>query len=122
MLDTTYCNNCGKPGHIYSQCKIPITSFGVIAFRTNKEGVMQFLIIRRKDTLGYIDFMRGKYLVQNKYYILNMIKQMTIEEKEHLKAGDFDAMWKILWGENTSCNKYKTEKYTIVRASKGQVR
>jgi 8-oxo-dGTP pyrophosphatase MutT (NUDIX family) len=109
MLDTTYCNNCGKPGHIYSQCKIPITSFGVIAFRMNKENVMQFLMIRRKDTLGYIDFMRGKYLVQNKYYILNMIKQMTIEEKEHLKTGDFDKMWKILWGENTTCNKYKTE-------------
>ena len=29
----TYCNNCGKPGHIYNQCKIPITSFGIIAFR-----------------------------------------------------------------------------------------
>jgi 8-oxo-dGTP pyrophosphatase MutT (NUDIX family) len=109
MIDATYCNNCGKPGHVYSQCKIPITSFGVIAFRINKEGIIQFLMIRRKDTLGYIDFMRGKYLVQNKYYILNMIKQMTMEEKEHLKTGDFDKIWKILWGENTGSSKYKTE-------------
>jgi len=33
-----YCNNCGKYGHLYHQCKTPITSFGVIVFRMN-EGV-----------------------------------------------------------------------------------
>ena len=54
------CNNCGKYGHLYKHCKIPITSFGVIIFRMNR-GQREYLMIRRKDTLGYIDFMRGKY-------------------------------------------------------------
>ena len=54
-----YCNNCGKYGHLYHQCKTPITSFGIIVFRI-KEDTPQYLMIRRKDTLGYIDFMRGK--------------------------------------------------------------
>jgi len=112
MSETTYCNNCGKPGHIYNQCKTPITSFGVIAFRLNEKAELQFLMIRRKDSLGYIDFMRGKYLVQNKNYIMNMLKQMTVQEKENLKTGDFDNLLKTLWGGNTISNKYKSEEIT----------
>jgi 8-oxo-dGTP pyrophosphatase MutT (NUDIX family) len=109
MCDLTYCNNCGKPGHIYNQCKIPITSFGIIAFRYNKQNEPEFLMICRKDTLGFIDFMRGKYLVQNKQYIMNMLKQMTVKEKEALSIGNFDELWKNLWGNNSISSKYKTE-------------
>jgi len=106
----TYCNNCGKVGHIYNQCKIPITSYGIIAVRFNNEkGEYQYLMIRRTDTLGYIDFMRGKYSTQNKYYLINMLKQMTNQEKELLKTGDFNYLWRRLWGSNAFLNKYKTE-------------
>ena len=107
----TYCNNCGKPGHIYNLCKIPITSVGVIAFRYNITGEIEYLMIRRKDTLGFIDFIRGKYLVQNDQYILNMLNQMTIEEKNLLKTQDFDMLWKYLWGNNSAAIKYKSEEF-----------
>ena len=103
-----YCNNCGKKGHVFHQCKIPITSIGVIIFRIF-EGKRQYLMIRRKDTLGYIDFMRGKYSVYNKHYIMNMLKQMTTIEKVNLKKGNFDTLWKDIWGENTISSQYKTE-------------
>jgi len=108
MQEPTYCNNCGKPGHVFHQCKLPITSIGLIAFR-KIEGQLQYLMIRRKDTLGFIDFMRGKYAVNNKYYIINMLKQMTQEEKEILKQGDFDVVWFKLWGGNVISNQYKNE-------------
>lgn len=81
-----FCNNCGKQGHSFHQCKMPITSNGVIAFRivpTTNE--LQFLMIRRKDTLGYMDFMRGKFPVFQKQYILNMLFQMTIDERNRLR-------------------------------------
>jgi 8-oxo-dGTP pyrophosphatase MutT (NUDIX family) len=42
-------------------------------------------MIRRKDTLGYMDFMRGKFPIYQKKYILNMMTQMTIEEKNRLR-------------------------------------
>jgi len=103
-----YCNNCGKSGHLYHQCKLPISSFGVIAFRIY-ENQLQYLMIRRKDTLGYIDFMRGKYSVFNKDYIINMLKQMTGEEKELLKSGDFDLLWKRIWGNFNISNQYRAE-------------
>jgi len=94
------CNNCGKQGHTFKQCKNPITSYGVIVFRITPANVRQYLMIRRKDTLGYIDFMRGKYSVSNQKYILNMLKQMTVQEKEKLKKHNFDVLWKDLWKED----------------------
>lgn len=103
-----YCNNCGKQGHLYHQCKMPITSIGIVVFRIlNNE--LQYLMIRRKDTLGYIDFMRGKYSIFNKDYIMNMLKQMTMDEKHNLKTLDFDALWKGIWGNETLSNQYKSE-------------
>jgi 8-oxo-dGTP pyrophosphatase MutT (NUDIX family) len=65
---------------------MPITSNGVIVYRilpqTNE---IQYLMIRRKDTLGYIDFMRGKFPIFQKQYIMNMLLQMTIDERNRLR-------------------------------------
>ena len=98
-MSDLYCNNCGKKGHLYNQCKIPITSVGIVAFRIYEKNI-QFLMIRRKDTLGFIDFMRGKYSIYNKDYIKNMILQMTMEERELLKTLDFQELWIKIWGNN----------------------
>ena len=108
MNENNYCNNCGKTGHVFHQCKIPITSIGIIAFRLNPNNNLEYLLIRRKDTLGFIDFLRGKYSLLNKEYIVNMLKQMTISEKESLLENDFDSLWKNLWGNN-NLSKYKSE-------------
>ena len=107
-MSEPYCNNCGKQGHLYNNCKVPITSYGVIAFRYNKDKIPEYLMIRRKDTLGYIDFLRGKYFIQNKEYLINMFKQMTIQEKENLKNNDFNTLWKNLW-KGSIQTKYKNE-------------
>ena len=103
-----YCNNCGKNGHLFHQCKLPITSYGIIAFRENPlNNSLEYLMIRRKDTLGFVDFMRGKYSIYNKDYILNMIKQMTNAEKTRLITLPFSKLWEDLWGisisKETSC-------------------
>jgi len=103
-----FCNNCGKYGHVFNQCKHPITSIGFIVYRINNDNKVEYLLIRRKDTLGFIDFMRGKYDVNNKSYILNIINEMTISEKEKLLQYDFDTLWKYLWGENIGIQ-YRSE-------------
>lgn len=109
------CNNCGKSGHLFHKCKLPITSIGIIVFRIvasdkdDGEHKIQYLLIRRKETLGYIDFMRGKYSVHNKDYIMNMIKQMTQYEKLQLKCRDFEKLWKNIWGDCNYNNQYRTE-------------
>lgn len=108
MQNDIYCNNCGKSGHLYHQCKLPITSIGIIVFRF-KDNKYEFLMIRRKDTLGHVDFMRGKYSLNNKEYILNMLNQMTIYEKNDLKSKTFDELWKNVWGGVNVSSQYKNE-------------
>jgi len=90
---------------------MPITSIGIIVYRNNieAEGEIEYLMICRKDTLGFIDFMRGKYSVYNKEYIMNMIKQMTNDEKSRLLTDDFDELWKSIWGNEEISNQYKME-------------
>jgi 8-oxo-dGTP pyrophosphatase MutT (NUDIX family) len=105
-----FCNNCGKVGHAFHQCKHPITSIGIVAFRSRPEGI-QFLLIRRKDTLGYVDFMRGKYPLYNRLYLQNIIEEMTSDEKLRLLNTDFNILWKNLWGENIGIQ-YRGEEKT----------
>ena len=107
-MENHFCNNCGKSGHVFSQCKMPITSIGIIVFRHNK-GKIEYLMIRRKETLGFIDFMRGKYSLQNKKYIINMMKYMTVQEKKNLITEEFDTLWNNIWCDEQSTSQYKSE-------------
>lgn len=95
-----FCNNCGESGHAFHQCRHPITSIGTVAFRLNEEGEREYLMICRKDSLGYVDFMRGKYPVHNVSYIRNIIDEMTIDEKRKIVNDSFDDLWNALWGQN----------------------
>jgi len=104
-----YCNNCGKAGHLYHHCKLPITSNGIISFRKGENKIIEYLLIRRKDTLGHIDFMRGKYSTTNRQYIINMLNQMTMDEKSRLSTDSFETLWNTVWGENTLSAQYKNE-------------
>jgi 8-oxo-dGTP pyrophosphatase MutT (NUDIX family) len=98
MKEYNFCNNCGKHGHLFHQCKNPITSIGIIVFNNSDE--LKYLMIRRKDSLGYVDFMRGKYPLFNKRYLLNIINEMTVNEKKKLLTKDFDQLWNELWGDH----------------------
>ena len=109
--NTTLCNNCGKQGHMFHQCKMPITSYGVIVFRTSdKDKGTEYLMIRRKDSFGYIDFLRGKYSPYNIEQIQIIIDQMSIHEKQNLLNETFDTLWLQMWG-NIINNQYKNEEF-----------
>jgi len=93
-----FCNNCGKVGHVFHNCKHPITSIGLLVFRMH-ENKLQYLLIRRKHSLGFVEFMRGKYPVHNYSYLVNIFNEMSNDEKEKIKILSFDELWKYLWGE-----------------------
>ena len=105
-----FCNNCGNKGHIFYQCKQPITSVGIIVFRKNDEGVRQYLMIRRKDSIGYVEFMRGKYNIYSKMYLMNIISEMTLDEKDRVLNNDFDILWRQLWGDDINAQYRGEEK------------
>ncbi len=120
MKEFNFCNNCGKHGHLFHQCKNPITSIGLIVF--NNTDKLKYLMIRRKDSLGYVDFMRGKYPLYNKRYLLNIINEMTVKEKENLLLKDFDTLWNELWGEHIGIQyrgEEKTSKEKFIQLTNG---
>ena len=95
-----FCNNCGENGHAFHQCRKPITSTGMIVFKKSKNEELKYLMICRKDSLGFVDFMRGKYQTHDPAYIRNIFNEMTVHERDKIKTMDFDELWKDLWGEN----------------------
>jgi len=108
MSKNNICNNCGKQGHQFHQCKIPITSHGIVLFRFTPEEGLQYLMLRRKNTFGYIDFIRGKYVHNNYEHLKVLFDEMSIEEKEQIKTHYFDILWNNMWGSDMA-NQYKSE-------------
>ena len=90
------CNNCNKIGHISSECIAPTTSYGIIIFKTENK-ISKLLLINRKDSLCYIDFIRGKYDIDNIKYIQILIDKFSNTEKENIILYDFETLWKKLW-------------------------
>ena len=114
--DTIICTNCSQQGHTSKHCPKPITSYGVILFRIkdwnqadalihgsptgydeSKHG-LQFLLIQRRDTISFIEIMRGKYKVSNHEYIIQLLNGMTATERERLLREPFENLWEGLWG------------------------
>ena len=108
MNKTYLCNNCSKIGHLIHQCKLPIISCGIILILiVNKK--VYYLMIRRKDSFGYIDFLRGKYNVNNIIQVQRKLDEMSIHEKRKLLEEQFDELWRQLWGKITTNPLYKNE-------------
>ncbi len=97
-MEQNYCNNCGNYGHLYGNCRHPILSYGIILFRVDELNVPRIIMVERKDSLSFIEFIRGKYKTpENKKYIELLISRMTKLEKQKLLDKSFDELWKKLW-------------------------
>lgn len=97
------CLNCGFYGHTCKNCNYPITSYGLICtkFVNNK---INYLMIQRKDTLCYTEFIRGKYNIENISYISGMFSRMTKDEQNNIRQKNFDYLWSKLWLCNNRSN------------------
>jgi 8-oxo-dGTP pyrophosphatase MutT (NUDIX family) len=108
-----------------------VTSYGIIAVRYTDNSYLdsmfvssniipihhdsiQFLLIQRKDSLSFIEFIRGKYNHHNIPYLSKILRGMTVSEHKYLLTKTFDELWYHIWGDK-SCiishrNDYETSK------------
>jgi 8-oxo-dGTP pyrophosphatase MutT (NUDIX family) len=128
----TVCTNCGKPGHHFKQCSDPITSYGIIAFRVKDtkwsqirnlaasdsdcsgipENALEFLMIQRRDSIGYVELLRAKYKLTDVEYICDQIAGTTEVERNNLLTKSFYELWTNLWGPmNTPENRQYKQEY-----------
>lgn len=69
---------------------------------------IRFLLIRRKHTLGFLEFIRGRYSIDNVDGIIFLFKQMTPEEIKKISVSTFDELWCDVWGNKGEGNKMQT--------------
>tara|TARA_B110000495_G_C23035054_1_gene617838 strand:+ start:53 stop:847 length:795 start_codon:yes stop_codon:yes gene_type:complete len=88
-----YCNNCGNEGHLYRHCNLPVLSYGILCFTQDKK----ILMIQRKDSIAYIEFLRGKYDLHKPTYIVELLNSCSVSERILINTLTFDELWSKLW-------------------------
>ena len=118
------CSNCGKHNHMYRDCKMPVTSIGIIPFKienvldvlrnSNNKKInfedVKLLMVRRKNSLGFIEFVRGRYSIRDIKKIKSLLIQMIPKELELIKKKNFQNIWIELWTTEKDTSHHKSEK------------
>ena len=102
------CLNCGIYGHTTKVCNFPITSYGLICFK-RISGEVKYIMVQKKDTISYTEFLRGKYELNNLGYIIKLFNNMTKYEKSELLSNPFETLWNKLWNHSQTENKFQRE-------------
>jgi 8-oxo-dGTP pyrophosphatase MutT (NUDIX family) len=128
---TSPCTNCGDTGHHFRNCIAPVTSYGIIAFRVNEEkwnqacaiassesdftgyplDTMQYLLIQRRDSIGFVELLRAKYKLSDVQYIRDQITGITEEERKKLLTMPFQDLWVGLWGPTSNESRQYRQEY-----------
>jgi hypothetical protein len=72
---------------------------------------IKFLMIQRKNSLGYLEFIRGRYNLDDDNTIIHLFKQMVPNEIDDIINKDFDFLWNNLWDINNIKNKNHHKEY-----------
>jgi hypothetical protein len=70
---------------------------------------IEFLLVKRRNSLNYIDFIRGKYDIVDIPQILKICSYMSKDEVEMIQTKDFNYLWNNLWLKNAHKKKYLEE-------------
>jgi 8-oxo-dGTP pyrophosphatase MutT (NUDIX family) len=97
------------------------TSYGIIACRATTD--LEYIMVRRRDTVEYVEFMRGKYNLNDKSYLCEMFARMTYEEKNRLYRLSFETNWQYIWFETkNTIPSYRREEYEMSKEKFNKLR
>jgi 8-oxo-dGTP pyrophosphatase MutT (NUDIX family) len=113
-------------GHVFRKCLSPVTSYGIIAIKyaadnhinslfsksntiSNGNDSIQFLLIQRKDSLAFVEFIRGKYNPNDLEYVKQLLRGMSQRELDLIMQCTFDGLWMSVWGESSNVKSHKTD-------------
>ena len=110
-----YCNNCGNFGHLYRNCRHPILSYGIILYckLNDDEKHKKIILIERKDSISYIEFLRGKYpSIYDIDYLKLLFSRLSKDELHKIISYDFDKLWNDLWIDTNTINHKIRKEYS----------
>lgn len=100
--------NYNSNNHFWLELDVKLTT-------TDINDNIQFLMVQRKNSLGYLEFIRGRYNLDNIITLTHILEQMTPEEIDDITNKEFDELWNKLWDSNNIRNKNHHKEYTISR-------
>jgi 8-oxo-dGTP pyrophosphatase MutT (NUDIX family) len=82
---------------------------------------IKFLMISRKHSLGYVEFIRGRYKPEKIDQIIYLFKQMMQNEIDRIKysltlSDGFDYLWRDFWGTKHDLQYYSKD-YTLSKTN-----
>ena len=93
---------------MFRTCKYPIISCGLVLLKGDAEPFnlpvqnaedVRMLMVRRKDSMSYMEFLRGKYELMQAEYVHRLIQNMTQDEQRRIVEMPFLTLWSQLWGD-----------------------
>jgi 8-oxo-dGTP pyrophosphatase MutT (NUDIX family) len=55
-------------------------------------------MVKRKDSMAFMEFVRGKYEFADREYVKMLLSNMTILEHQLISEQSFEKLWRKLWG------------------------
>lgn len=112
-----YCYNCHKFSHTSKNCPETVNSYGIICFRKDDDDIIKYLVVERKYSFTYVEFIRGNYDIHDYTYIQDMFNKMTLFERCLIMNNTFKYLWAKLWGKS-----FKYKKSTNKIYQKGSIK
>jgi ADP-ribose pyrophosphatase YjhB (NUDIX family) len=85
---------------------------------------IKFLMVQRKHSLSYIEFLRGRYNEHDLEKIKNIFELMSKKEVADIKLNDFETLWNNLWNDTAKSKSFLKEmsisihKFNILKKNK----
>jgi 8-oxo-dGTP pyrophosphatase MutT (NUDIX family) len=76
---------------------------------SNGHESIQYLLIQRKDSLSFVEFIRGKYSLNDDGYLAKLLSGMTVREQQLIRTKNFSDLWYEVWGESSSLRSHKSD-------------
>jgi 8-oxo-dGTP pyrophosphatase MutT (NUDIX family) len=106
---------------MFRSCKDPIISCGILLLRGIYEPLclpvdpkeVSVLMVRRKDSMAFMEFVRGKYEFADNDYVRMLLSNMTALEHQLISEKNFEKLWRKLWGNGRELD---SDEYKIASA------
>jgi ADP-ribose pyrophosphatase YjhB (NUDIX family) len=77
---------------------------------------IKFLLIQRRHSIAFMDFLRGKYKIDNVDQINSLFQYMDKNEIELIKTKPFDELWVEMWNNDTQKINNKKREFIYAKA------
>ena len=77
--------------------------------RTTKKCIPQIILVQKRHTYQYIDFLFGRYNYNDDSRLQYLFSHMTPAEKMDILTFRFDVMWSKLWSNDKQIDEYRKQ-------------